>query len=83
MRTMEATVQLEKWGDSLAIRLPATLVKALDLKEGDEIEICIARRHELEVFRKPGRQELLETLRAFRGKLPADYKFDRDDANAR
>jgi antitoxin MazE len=35
------------------------------------------------VARKPGRDELLKRLRTFRGRLPADFKFDRDEANAR
>jgi antitoxin MazE len=72
-----------KWGNSLAVRLPAAVVEALELKEGDDIEIRIADRRELEVARKPGRDELLKRLRAFRGRLPADFKFDRDEANAR
>ena len=28
-------------------------------------------------------EELLDRLRAFRGRLPDDFKFDRDEANAR
>jgi antitoxin MazE len=72
-----------KWGNSLAVRLPAAVVEALELQEGDDIEIRIADRRELEVARKPGRDELLKRLRAFRGRLPADFKFDRDEANAR
>jgi len=76
-------VQVAKWGNSLAIRLPAAVVEALDLKVGDEVEIHIADRRELIVSRKPGREELLQRLRAFRGRLPPDFKFDRDDANAR
>jgi len=72
-----------KWGNSLAVRLPAAVVEALELKEGDDIEIRIADRRELEVARKPSREELLKRLRAFRGRLPADFKFDRDEANAR
>jgi antitoxin MazE len=35
------------------------------------------------VSRKPGREELLERLRAYRGSLPADFEFDRDEADAR
>jgi len=35
-------MQVSKWGNSLAVRLPAVVVEALDLKEGDEIEISIA-----------------------------------------
>jgi antitoxin MazE len=76
-------MQVAKWGNSLAIRLPAAVVKALKLKEGDDIEIRIADAREFTVARKPGREELLKRLRAFRGRLPADFKFDRDDANAR
>jgi antitoxin MazE len=76
-------MQVAKWGNSLAIRLPAAVVEALELKLGDEIEIRIANRRELEVARKPSRAELLQRLRAFRGRLPADFKFDRDEANAR
>ncbi len=76
-------MQVAKWGNSLAIRLPAAVVAALKLKEGDEIEIQIAGERQFAVARKPGRSELLKRLRAFRGRLPADFKFDRDEANAR
>jgi antitoxin MazE len=80
---MEISVRVAKWGNSLAVRLPASIVAALDLKEGDEIEIHVADEREFGVSRKPGREELLKRLRAFRGHLPADFKFDRDEANAR
>jgi antitoxin MazE len=76
-------MQVAKWGNSLAVRLPAAVVEALELKEGDDIEIHIADARELAVSRKPGRDELLKRLRAFRGRLPADFTFDRDEANAR
>jgi antitoxin MazE len=76
-------MQVAKWGNSLAVRLPAAVVEALGLKEGDDIEIHVAGTKQFEVARKPGRQELLKRLRAFRGRLPADFKFDRDEANAR
>jgi antitoxin MazE len=80
---MELAMQVAKWGNSLAIRLPAAVVDALKLKEGDEIEIHVAGSKQFGVARKPGREELLKRLRAFRGRLPADFKFDRDEANAR
>ena len=76
-------MQVSKWGNSLAIRIPAGVVEALELKEGDDIEIHIVDEREFAVSRKPGREELLERLRAFRGRLPADFKFDREEANAR
>ena len=76
-------MQVAKWGNSLAIRLPAVVVEGLRLKEGDEIEIHIANVREFGVARKPGREELLNQLRAYRGRLPRDFKFDRQEANAR
>jgi antitoxin MazE len=76
-------MQVAKWGNSLAVRLPAAVVEALGLKEGDEIEIHVADAGQFGVARKPGRKELLKRLRAFRGRLPPDFKFDRDDVNAR
>ncbi len=76
-------MQVAKWGNSLAVRLPAAVVDALALKEGDEIEIHVVDERELAVARKPGREELVARLRAFRGRLPADFLFDRDEANAR
>lgn len=76
-------MKVEKWGNSLAIRLPATVVEARHLKEGDEISIHVAAVRDIAVARKAGRAELLKRLRAFRGRLPADFKFDWDEANAR
>ena len=76
-------MRVTKWGNSLAVRLPAAVVEALELKEGDDIEIHVADARAFAVARKPGRDELLTRLRAFRGRLPAGFKFDRDEANAR
>jgi antitoxin MazE len=76
-------MRVSKWGNSLAVRLPAAVVEALELREGDEIEIHVAEARRMAVARKPGRAALLKRLREFRGKLPADFRFDREDANAR
>lgn len=76
-------MQVAKWGNSLALRLPAAVVEALGLKEGDEIEVHVAGARAFDIARKPGRAELLSRLRDFRGRLPPDFKFDRDEANAR
>ena len=76
-------MQVSKWGNSLAVRLPAAVVDALDLKEGEEIEIQVAGARVLEVARKPSNRELLSRLRRYRGRLPADFRFDRLEANER
>src|SRR3982751_325528 len=49
---LEAQMQVAKWGNSLAVRLPTAVVEALDLKEGDQIEIRIAGEREFEVTRE-------------------------------
>ncbi len=76
-------MQVAKWGNSLAVRIPAAVVDVLGLKEGDEIEIHVADVRAFGVARKPSRADLLNRLRSFRGRLPPDFKFDRDEANAR
>lgn len=76
-------MQVSKWGNSLAVRLPAAVVDALELKEGDQIEIHVAGRGAFEVSKAPGRRELLARLRKFRGRLPATLKFDRLESHER
>ena len=76
-------MQVSKWGNSLAVRLPATVVEALGLKEGDQIEIQIAAKRVFLVAKAPGTRELLARLHKFRGRLPATFKFDRLEANER
>lgn len=74
-------MQVSKWGNSLAVRLPAAVIDMLALKEGDDIEIVVAGERHFEVQRKPTPAALLERLRAYRGRLPADFRFDRLDAH--
>jgi antitoxin MazE len=76
-------MQVAKWGNSLAVRLPAAVVEALGLKEGDDIEIHALGAKVIEIGRTPDRRALLSRLRKYRGRLPKDFKFDRLDANER
>lgn len=76
-------MQVSKWGNSLAVRLPSAVVEALDLKEGDDIQIEVAGKHAFEVSKSPDARELLARLRKYRGRLPEGFKFDRLDANER
>ena len=76
-------MQVVKWGNSLAVRFPATLVKALDLKEGEEIDLYPAGINAFEVSKKSEAKKLLQRLHQFRGRLPADFHFDRQEANER
>lgn len=76
-------MQVAKWGNSLAIRLPAALVEALELKEGDDIEVHVAGERAFDIERDSSRERALERIRKLRKPLPPGWKFDRDEANAR
>lgn len=73
-------MQVSKWGNSLAIRLPAAVVEVLGLKAGDDIEIGVAAIDKFVVKRSPSNREVLARLRKYRGLMPADFKFDRLEA---
>ena len=76
-------MQVAKWGNSLAIRLPRSVVEALKLREGDSIEVHVVGSRSLEVEKSPTPRELLRRLRKFRGRMPAGFRFDRLEANER
>ena len=76
-------MQVAKWGNSLAVRLPADVVDALELKEGDQIEIRVASDREFEVSRDRSRQKALERLRRLRRPLPAGFTFHREEVHER
>jgi len=76
-------MQVSKWGNSLAVRLPAAVVEALDLKEGDEIEIAVADRRDFRISRDRSRARALEQLRQMKWSFPPDFRFDREEINER
>lgn len=76
-------MRVAKWGNSLAVRLPKDLVQSLSLKAGDELEIVDATRERLALVKDERRKQALERLASMRITLPADYKFDREEANER
>jgi antitoxin MazE len=80
---MEGVMQVAKWGNSLAVRLPVAVVEALKLKEGDDIEIHLAGERSFDIARRASSRELLAQLRKYRGRLPDDFKFDRLEAHER
>ena len=76
-------MQVGKWGNSLAVRLPAAVVDALQLKEGDEIEIEVADPRTFRAGRNTSRDDALDALRALGWQLPPGFRFSRDEANER
>ena len=76
-------MQVSKWGDSLAVRLPKALVDKMGLRAGDELNIVDVVERTLIVEKEDQRKAALEELALLNWKLPPDYKFDRDEANER
>ncbi len=68
-----------RWGNSLAIRLPVAVIEALDIKEGDDVEIRVKDERALPVVDEAERKMLLKRLRTYRGRLPIDFKWNRLD----
>ena len=76
-------MRVAKWGNSLAVRLPEAVVKALGLKTGDEIEIVVTGANQFRVERDRGRERAMERLRALKKPLPKGFRLDREEAHAR
>jgi antitoxin MazE len=76
-------MQVSRWGNSLAVRLPAAVVEALKLQEGDDIEIHIVDSRTFEIDKSASNEELLARLRKFRGRMPEGFRFDRLEAHER
>ncbi len=76
-------MQVSRWGNSLAVRLPKKLVDEMRLKEGDQIDIVEALDRTLIVEKDQRRKQALENMRLRGWIAPVDYKFDRDEANSR
>ena len=76
-------MQVGRWGNSLAIRLPALIVEKLGLREGDEVNVEIADGETLRVVRGRSREEALASLAVLARPAPPGFKFNRDEANER
>jgi antitoxin MazE len=81
---MESAMQVSKWGNSLAVRLPKALVEKLGLKQGDQLNVVAAKDGAIEVeTNEAQRRRALERMAARNWTLPEGYRFDRDEANQR
>ena len=76
-------MQVSKWGNSLAVRLPKALVEDLGLKPGDDVAVVSATPKRIAVAKDERRELAVKRMRARAWPLPDDYVFDRNDANAR
>lgn len=79
-------MQIGKWGNSLAVRLPRQIIDKYDLKEGDSLdtEAIEAALETANVQAIAARRDAaMEEIRQRAYVLPADWKFDREEANWR
>lgn len=76
-------MQVSRWGNSLAVRLPKAVVEALKLAPGDRLEIKATAEGAVTLVRDDRRRQAVERMRQRRWRLPEGYVFDRDEANAR
>ena len=74
---------VSRWGNSLGVRLPRTLVKSLGLKPGDELEVVSASRARIILAVDDRRAKAVERMRARALRRLEGYAFDREDANTR
>ena len=81
--------RVSKWGNSLAVRLPA----ALGFEEGQEVFVRRGEGGEVVVTAEDdeaakaaalaSKKAAIARLAELKWKLPDDYKFDREEANER
>lgn len=76
-------MQINKWGNSLAVRLPSAVVDRLGLKEGDDIRIEVADPHHFRIARDTRQDDALAALADLGWNLSDGYRFSRDDAHER
>ncbi|BCI66015.1 AbrB/MazE/SpoVT family DNA-binding domain-containing protein [Acetobacter aceti] len=62
-------MQVSKWGNSLAVRIPRHMLKEHGIQEGDNVEITIRR--------VKSRKEALTDLKELGKQLPADFRIER------
>ncbi|MGE7371297.1 AbrB/MazE/SpoVT family DNA-binding domain-containing protein [Neorhizobium sp. NPDC001467] len=76
-------MRVTRWNDALAVQIPDDVARSLDLKEGDEVTVAVANNPSPEGARQKVKNQALERIKALRLELPSDWKFDREEANAR
>ncbi len=76
-------MQVSRWGNSLAVRLPKDLVARLGLAAGDALTVVAVDDGRVTLARDTRRADALARMQARKLRLPEEYRFDRDAAHAR
>jgi len=76
-------MQVSKWGNSLAVRLPKKLVEELGIAEGDDVNVTSADPETIVISKKDEKGEFILKLRVLQKPKPKGFVWNRDDANTR
>ncbi len=76
-------MKFAKWGNSIAVRIPADVVAKLGISPNEEAQIKVTGDNSFEVTRDRRREEAIEKLRSMRFALPDDYVFNREELHER
>lgn len=72
-------MKFAKWGNSIAVRIPAEIVTKLGISPDEEAQIKVTGEFSFEITRDRSRQEAIEKMRKLRFVVPDDYVFNRDE----
>jgi len=72
-------MKFAKWGNSLAVRIPADVVAKLGISPDDEALIKVTGEFSFEVSRDRRREKAIEKMRKLRFVVPDNYVFNRDE----
>ena len=76
-------MKFAKWGNNIAVRIPAEVVAKLGISPDEEAQIKVTGEYSFEVTRDRRRQEAIEKMRKLRFVLPDDYVFNREELHER
>jgi antitoxin MazE len=72
-------MKFAKWGNSIAVRIPAEVVAKLGISPNEEAQIKVTGKFSFEVTRDRRREEAIEKMRKLRFVVPDDYVFNRNE----
>lgn len=76
-------MQVARWGEGFAVLLSKKVAEQKELRDGDEVDFTDLQKRAPASEQKDAKAAFVKAMEQFRWPAPADYKFDRDEANER
>ena len=80
---MRNAMQVSRWGNRLAVRLPKAVVEEFGLRPGDKLKIVSTDAGCMVIAMDQRRARVVERMRARAWPMPEGFAFDREEANGR